>query len=505
MLTYGFYDSLNHDRKYNATQMSSIFDGIILDGIFMTIGNCLRVTADSDMMIFVGTGRAWFNHTWTLNDSILPLQVPQSELLLDRIDAVVLEVNSDQAVRKNSIKIVKGKPSSKPARPTMVNTVSVHQHPLAFISVKKNVTTIRQADITNMVGTSTTPYVTGPLKTINADALLAQWQDQWLRFFEEQSKDMEDTNNFWKQQWATWFKAQTTQIQNSYLNWEKQWNDWYAKQTQDMTQTNEYWKNLWKNWFYDYVNNSTKELAYWKKLVTDDWQDFYNTQRTDMDETNRFWKEEWATWFKAQTTEIQNAYLAWDLQWTNWFNQQTTEMTETNKYWKDLWDAWFYDYTNTSTSEFVGWRENMGQEFVDWWNGLKDLLTGNVDATFANKLLELEMRTEALETFRADLRDDHTIYEYLPSGSEVPPGAIVDEFSGIIKVPVIKFAIIDESYQEMVENVKNLVLQVAELEKFRDDVVNNHEVLAVLTDKVGNNITDNTGTVVEGRRLLVFQ
>lgn len=135
MLTYGFYNSKNHDRRYDALQMSSIFDGIILDGVFMSIGNQFQVKQDANMTVLVDTGRAWFNHTWTLNDALLPIQVPQSEVVLDRIDALVLEVNSLVSVRANSIKIVKGTPSSNPVKPTLINNDDVHQHPLVYSNV----------------------------------------------------------------------------------------------------------------------------------------------------------------------------------------------------------------------------------------------------------------------------------------------------------------------------------------------------------------------------------
>ena len=40
-VTYGFYNSIKGDRKYNALEMSSIFDGIIVDGVYMSIGDAL--------------------------------------------------------------------------------------------------------------------------------------------------------------------------------------------------------------------------------------------------------------------------------------------------------------------------------------------------------------------------------------------------------------------------------------------------------------------------------
>lgn len=42
-VTYGFYNSIKGDRKYNALEMSSIFDGIIVDGVYMSIGDALNV------------------------------------------------------------------------------------------------------------------------------------------------------------------------------------------------------------------------------------------------------------------------------------------------------------------------------------------------------------------------------------------------------------------------------------------------------------------------------
>lgn len=86
-VTFGFYNSKEGDRRYDAIQMSSIFDGIIQDGILQHVGTAMVVKESEAMIINVGVGRAWFNHTWTLNDALLPLVVPQSEILLNRYDA----------------------------------------------------------------------------------------------------------------------------------------------------------------------------------------------------------------------------------------------------------------------------------------------------------------------------------------------------------------------------------------------------------------------------------
>jgi hypothetical protein len=172
--------------------MSSIFDGIINDGVFMNVGDCLMVEAGEGMTISVKEGRAWFNHTWTLNDAELPITVSESELVLDRIDAVVLEVNAGETVRANAIKMVTGVPSSYPERPTLEDSTYVHQHALAYIYVAKGVTEITQANITNVVGGDETPFITGILETVSLDTLLSQWRAQLDEFVAGEEADVNE-------------------------------------------------------------------------------------------------------------------------------------------------------------------------------------------------------------------------------------------------------------------------------------------------------------------------
>lgn len=201
-VTYGFYNSIKGDRKYNALEMSSIFDGIIVDGVYMSIGDALNVKSSGGMGITVGIGRAWFNHTWTLNDSLLPLTLANSDVLLNRIDAIVLEVNNNTDVRKNTIKILKGTPSSKPVKPTMTEGELLNQHPLAYISIPAGATSISQSNIENAVGTSACPYVTGVLKGMDIDKLVAQWGAQWAEWLSSNTDAwkafMSDNTNEWK-------------------------------------------------------------------------------------------------------------------------------------------------------------------------------------------------------------------------------------------------------------------------------------------------------------------
>lgn len=161
-IKYGFYNSVGGDRTYDAIDISSMFDGVITDGVFETIDDSLVVTDGSGMNVIVGTGKAWFDHTWTINDAALTLAISASDLVLPRIDTVVLEINSSIAVRANTIKVITGTPATVPNPPALTNTAEIHQYPLAYVSVGVGVSEINPGDITDLVGTSFCPYVTMP-------------------------------------------------------------------------------------------------------------------------------------------------------------------------------------------------------------------------------------------------------------------------------------------------------------------------------------------------------
>lgn len=188
-VTFGFYDSLNGDRKYTAVQFSYLFNSLIKDGIFMHVGEHFNVKEGTGMQVNVGSGFAWFNSTWTRNDADYPIDISISDLLQVRIDAIVLEVDETVSSRTNSIKVITGTPASDPQKPTLTNTNDIHQYPLAYVTVGVGVTSITQANIENCIGTNPCPFVTGVLDTIDATTLIAQWEAQFNEWFES----LEDT------------------------------------------------------------------------------------------------------------------------------------------------------------------------------------------------------------------------------------------------------------------------------------------------------------------------
>lgn len=271
----GFFNSVDHDRLYDATDISRLFDGLIRDGIFASIGDCLVVKQSNQMNVTVGTGRAWFNHTWSYNDALYPVTIPPSEILMDRIDAVVLEINSVESVRANSIKLIKGTPSSTPAKPALTNTKEVHQYPLAYVTVGKEVTSIRQADIENCVGTSACPFVTGILEVISIEQLIPQWKDILNRFVEENTANFNTWMNGEKQDYQAWLTAAKKEI-----------TDWQATSKSDYQKWYDSIKNGYDQWFatikaaYD-ANWST--LQQWEKASQTEFDKWFENMKNKLE------------------------------------------------------------------------------------------------------------------------------------------------------------------------------------------------------------------------------
>lgn len=180
-VSYGFYNSVNHDRKYDAIQISRIFDGIITDGVYHSIGEAFSVNHNSGLTVNVSSGRAWFDHTWTYNDAIIVLQHNAAHQVYDRIDAVVLQVN--ETSRTNSIIVKEGTAGSSPSKPSMTDSDEIHEHPLAYVTIRANATDIASKDINYVVGTSECPFVAGVQNGVDIDVLVRNWTDEFDALF----------------------------------------------------------------------------------------------------------------------------------------------------------------------------------------------------------------------------------------------------------------------------------------------------------------------------------
>lgn len=203
-ITYGFYNSQNGDRKYDAVQFGEIFDGIILDGVYQSIGSAFLVKPTTGTGVSVGTGRAWFNHTWIKNDSEFQVLLNSAHPIYDRIDAIVFDINSGSRI--NSITVVQGEPAETPVKP-QIGVGSSRQYPIAYVTVKKAATSISIADINYVVGTKDCPFVTGPLTVMTMERFVEAWESEWNSWMSNAKNEYAANMASSKSQFESWFRT----------------------------------------------------------------------------------------------------------------------------------------------------------------------------------------------------------------------------------------------------------------------------------------------------------
>lgn len=251
--TYGFYNSINHDRLYDAIQVSKIFDGIIRDGVYATIGEAFIVREDpAPNMVVVSTGRAWFNHTWNENDGYLDVELPPPESVVDRIDAIVLDVYSRPSLdgRHNQILVVKGTPSSTPQNPTLIREPEHNQYPLCYIRRIANEPKVSQSQITNAVGSTECPFVTGVLETLDINMLLLQWQAAWPEFLQECRDHLDE-----------WEEPMKEDLANFVLEFKRQCDEFLAAKKSEI--------NAFEDDFKEYTEINKQEWEAWVAELKD--------------------------------------------------------------------------------------------------------------------------------------------------------------------------------------------------------------------------------------------
>lgn len=180
-----------YDRVYNAQDFTSYLDKIVGSGVFPNPSTNLQVMASSGMNIIVKAGSGWINGHKMVNSIDYPMTIASSDVLLDRIDRVIFYV--DYSVREMGIAILQGTAATNPSAPAITRDETRVEYSLATISVKKQVTSIAQADITDTRGNSSVcGYVQGLIQQVSTETLFAQWQDAFNTYYANVEQQLEE-------------------------------------------------------------------------------------------------------------------------------------------------------------------------------------------------------------------------------------------------------------------------------------------------------------------------
>ncbi len=189
----GFFNSVNGDRVYNADHISGLFEGLITDGVYESVGNKLAVQANSGMTIQIASGRGFFGGRWVNNDAEFLLTLEDADVLLKRYCAVCVRVDLSTEARTAQPYLKYGALASEPIKPTMERTDTVKEYCLAYILINGGATEITNADIEDArFDTNVCGWVTGLIKQIDANTIYQQQAAILDAFLAQQEKTVQE-------------------------------------------------------------------------------------------------------------------------------------------------------------------------------------------------------------------------------------------------------------------------------------------------------------------------
>lgn len=217
-ITYGFFNAIKqsdgtYDRTYNADQMSTYFEGLVSDGVYVNVGGAMQVVANTGMQVQVKSGRMIIDSKWLKNDAALPLTINTSHVTLNRYTAIVARL--DFTTRTITITTKDGENATEPVKPTITNSQTIKEMCLAYVYVGRGVTEITQANIEDVrADTNVCGWVTGLVEQVDTSQLFLQWQTA----YEQQMAQMEAWQAEQEAAFDTWFTALTEQLNvNTYI------------------------------------------------------------------------------------------------------------------------------------------------------------------------------------------------------------------------------------------------------------------------------------------------
>lgn len=143
---FGFFNSINGDRKYLASDISQAFDIGVTTGIKAEENN-LKVVAYEGMQVQIQPGSAMIFGHFFMNDEPEIITIDTADAELNRIDRIVLRY--DAYTREVNTAVIKGSPALSPTPPAILRTNEQYDLVLADLYVPVAATEIGENNITD--------------------------------------------------------------------------------------------------------------------------------------------------------------------------------------------------------------------------------------------------------------------------------------------------------------------------------------------------------------------
>jgi hypothetical protein len=198
-----FFNSVNGDRKYKASDFAEYFNSLVTNGVFPDPSTNLQVMANNNMTITLKQGKAWINGYVYINTDDLILNIDVADGVLNRIDRVVLRM--DTIERNITAKVKKGSFASTPVAPILQRDADAYELGIADIYVTKGAVSIVQANITDLRLNTDLCGVVNSLIQADTTAIFNQYLNWFNSKTGQYESDMSAKETDFTNQFNTWF------------------------------------------------------------------------------------------------------------------------------------------------------------------------------------------------------------------------------------------------------------------------------------------------------------
>ncbi|ELK43990.1 phage-related tail protein [Brevibacillus agri BAB-2500] len=196
---YRFFDSTAEDERfYTADEFAEYFRTFLSDGIFSGGTNLQVLASGTDMTVKVQPGYAWLRgYMYAVQDEPVTLSHDLPDPALDRIDRIVLRL--DTSLEKRSIRamVLKGEPGAEPVAPTIVRQDNVFDLGIATVRLIAGKSYIEDYQITDTRLDATVCGLVNSLITADTTNLFVQFQSQWLNWFHNNTNQFHSDFDAW--------------------------------------------------------------------------------------------------------------------------------------------------------------------------------------------------------------------------------------------------------------------------------------------------------------------
>ena len=227
MLNYSFFNAIldpegNPDRAFDANDFSKYFGTLIKNGIFPNPSSNFQIQGDqNNMSVKAEPGLAWIEGHLRYDDSVFILQIDPADSTLDRIDRVVLRLDTLERCIKWVVK--KGELSGRPVAKTLQRDADAYEIALADITINHGATKVTQTMITDLrMNTELCGWVTGTVTQIDTTTLfnqMEQWKADYIARTNTWTTDQENKFLTWKQLFETSATDWRTKEERKFTEW----------------------------------------------------------------------------------------------------------------------------------------------------------------------------------------------------------------------------------------------------------------------------------------------